>query len=89
MNKAKYSPFIKCIPRARVAVHVDDDGDALAELQLVPLSVLAPTLLHHGPGQDVPHPDPGAVGGVEVEVDCPLEALVFGAVKVDVFRPFH
>ena len=79
----------KSLPGARVAVHVYDDGDALAELQLVPLPVLAPALLHHGPGQDVPHADPGAVGSVEVEVDGALEALVLGPVKVDVFRPFH
>ena len=31
---------MKSAPRSRVSVHVDDDGDALAELQLVPLAVL-------------------------------------------------
>ena len=31
---------IESVPGSRVAVHVDDDGDALPELQLVPLAVL-------------------------------------------------
>ena len=89
--KPNYSsiPTDKFVPRAGVAVHVDDDGDSLAELQLVPLPVLPSALLHHGRGQDVPHADLGAVGSVEVEVDRALEALVLGAVEVDVFRPFH
>ena len=40
MVSYKFFAQIESVPGSRVSVHVDDDGDALPELQLVPLAVL-------------------------------------------------